>query len=56
MIIEKPNDIRGYSDPKDSELSELESLSLTTKTMFCKREKVLVQSIKQQKDEHTQEY
>ena len=24
--------------------------------MFCKREKVLVQSIKQQNDKHTQEY
>ena len=37
------------------ELSELESF-LWQQTMFCKREKVLVQNIKQQNNKHTQEY
>ena len=36
-------------------LSELESLSLTIKSMFCEREKVPVININQQNDKSTQE-
>ena len=38
----------------DEELRELESLSLTIKSMFCEREKVPVLNINQQNDKSTQ--
>ena len=37
-------------------LSEHESLSVATKTMFCEREKVEILNINQQNDKSTQEY
>ena len=40
----------------DEELSELESFSMTTKTMFCEREKVPVLNVNQQNDKSAQEY
>ena len=40
----------------DEELRELESLSLTIKSMFCEREKVPVLNSNQQNDKYTQEY
>ena len=40
----------------DEELRELESLSMATKTMFCKREKVQVLNSKQQNDKHKQQF
>ena len=39
----------------DEELRELESLSLTIKSMFCEREKVPVSNINQKNDKSTQE-
>ena len=35
---------------------ELENLSLTIKSMFCKREKVPVSNVDQQNDKSTQEF
>ena len=39
----------------DEELRELESLSLTIKSMFCEREKVPVSNVNQENDKSTQE-
>ena len=39
----------------DEELRELESLSLTIKSMFCERERVPVLNINQQNNKSTQE-
>ena len=39
----------------DEVLSQHESLSVATKTMFCEREKVEVLNINQQNDKSTQE-
>ena len=46
MVVLKP----------DEELRELGSLSLTIKSMFCKREKVPVSNVNQQNDKSTEEY